>query len=173
MRDWLRNNLPLIKNLQFVLLLLAVLFPVSIGLHEIGHIIFSFTLLRPATFYAGGLFSAVVLTIGFLFVWQNSKPRFVVMWGFGSVILAQIANGMIEGYYPSQYVALMQTVGNQLSLGIVFNVGLLAWTLVVGFYVSSVANRLGILARATISWSKEQVLRQQLRDIEREAFTKS
>lgn len=170
MRDWANRNLTVIKNLQITLLLLAVLFPLAIGLHEVGHVIFSFSLLRPATFYAGGLFSAVVLTIGFLFVWQNSKPRFVVMWAFGSVILAQIVNGMIEGFYPLQYVALMQTVGNTLSLNIAFNVGLLAGTLFVGYYLSQGIERLGILDKAVVTWTRKQIFKKGFDEIEKQAF---
>ncbi len=170
MRDWLRNNLPVIKNLQIVLLLLAVLFPLAIGLHEIGHIIFSFSLLRPATFYAGGLFSAVVLTIGFLFVWQNTRPRFVVVWAFGSVILAQVVNGVVEGLYQPQYLALMQTLGNALSLNIAFNVGLLAGTLVVGYYISQGITRLGILDKAVGTWTRKRIFKKGFDEIEKQAF---
>lgn len=170
MRDWANRNLTVIKNLQITLLLLAVLFPVAIGLHEVGHAVFSFSVLRPATFFAGGLFSAVVLTIGFLYVWQNTKPRFVVMWAFGSVILAQIANGMIEGYWPTQYVGLMQTLTGSISLSVVFNVGLLAGTLVAGYYISQGITRLGILHKAMVTWTRKQVFKKGFDEIEKQAF---
>jgi len=170
MRDWANRNLSVIKNLEITLLLLAVLFPLAIGLHEVGHIIFSFSVLRPVILYAGGLFSAVVLSIGFAFVWQNSKPRFAVMWAFGSVILAQIVNGVVEGLFQPQYLALMQTVSNRLSLSVIFNVGLLAGTLLVGYYISQGIARLGILDKAVGTWTRQQTFKKGFDDIEREAF---